>query len=94
MRSIQTRFVRAINKAQSSWADILNLGKPRLYGLETPDSVTIGIRQGAHWKGLRSHPPLACLSVPLATLFERECLAAGLALDACSVRLLEWTELT
>ena len=92
LRSLQSRFVRAINQKQSVLAEFFSLGKARLYALETADSVTIGIRQGAHWKALRSHPPLACLSVPLATLFQRDCLAAGLALEACSVRFLEWPE--
>jgi hypothetical protein len=92
LKSLQARFVRAGNRqARRRWSELV-ADKPLIQVLECSDSVSIGIRHGGDWLSLRVHPPLSRLGIPLPTLIKRDCLAAGLAFDACSLQQLEWPD--
>ncbi len=85
---IQTRFVRSFNAERSHF-----LRRPKLvvYSLDTPDGLTIGIRNTQEWLSLRTHPPLAILGSPLPAMLRRDCQATGLALDDCRIQSLQWS---
>ncbi len=84
---IQTRFVFSFN----DWQDHpFKRSNPIVLSLDTPDGLTIGIRNAAQWQALRTHPPLAILGVGLPAMLRRECRAAGLHLDDCKIHSLPW----
>lgn len=84
---IETRFVASFNVHRSN---PFRSAKPTLHTLETPDGLTVGIRDADAWLGLRTHPPLALLSVDLSAILRRDCHAAGLRFEDCRISPLRW----
>lgn len=86
---IQTRFVHRFN----AWrVNPFHRSKRVIFTLDTPDGLTIGIRNGEQWQALRTHPPLAMLGVDLPAMLRRECRIVGLNLDDCKVHPLRWLD--
>lgn len=87
IKQIQTRFVASFNALR---------GKPfrragqAIYTLAETDGLTIGIRRRDEWLALRTHPSLSQLGTELATMLQRDCAAAGLRLEDCTVHPLTW----
>lgn len=84
---IQTRFVQRLNAERSN---SLSRRKCVVYSLDTPDGLTIGIRNTEEWLALRTHPPLALLGAQLPAMLRRDCRAAGVNLDDCRTQTLRW----
>lgn len=87
LAKIQTRFVQRLNAERRN---LLSRQKFVVYSLDTPDGLTIGIRNTQEWLALRTHPPLALLGTELPVMLRRDCRAAGLSLDDCRMRALQW----
>jgi hypothetical protein len=87
LAKIQTRFVRGFN----SWrSNPFKRSKRVVFSLDTPDGLTIAIRNAEQWLALRTHPPLDLLGADLPAMLRRECRAAGLLLDDCQIQTLPW----
>jgi hypothetical protein len=84
---IQTRFVQRLNAERSN---LLSRQKFVVYSLDTPDGLTIGIRNTQEWLALRTHPPLALLDTQLPVMLRRDCRAVGVSLDDCRLQALHW----
>lgn len=87
LAKIQTRFVCGINDWRSN---PFKRSKPVIFSLDTPDGLTIAIRNADQWQALRTHPPLAMLGTDLSAMLRRECRAAGLLLEDCLIQPLPW----
>ena len=87
LAKIQTRFVQRLNAERSN---LLSRPKCVVYSLDTPDGLTIGIRNTQEWLALRTHPPLALLGSQLPAMLRRDCRAAGVSLDDCRRQTLHW----
>lgn len=85
---IQTRFVYRFNVWRNN---PFRRSKLDIFTLDTPDGLTIGIRNGEQWQALRTHPPLAMLGVDLPAMLRRECRAVGLSLEDCKIHPLRWS---
>lgn len=87
LAKIQTRFVRGFNNWRSN---PFKRSQQVVFSLDTPDGLTIAIRNAEQWLALRTHPPLTLLATDLPAMLRRECRAAGLLLDDCQIQTLPW----
>jgi hypothetical protein len=75
----------------NSWrSNPFKRSKRVVFSLDTPDGLTIAIRNAEQWLALRTHPPLDLLGADLPAMLRRECRAAGLLLDDCQIQTLPW----
>lgn len=83
----------SLGKLESSFVAAFNGRRKRpfqragtdLHALATDDALVIGIRNGTHWRALRSHPPLHLLGGDLPAMLRRECRPLDLSPAACRV---------
>lgn len=87
LAKIQTRFVRGFNNWRSN---PFKRSQRVVFSLDTPDGLTIAIRNAEQWLALRTHPPLKLLGADLPAMLRRECRAAGLLLEDCQIQTLPW----
>jgi hypothetical protein len=87
LAKIQPRFARSFNGWRSN---PFKRAKPVIFSLDTPDGLSIAIRNAEQWQALRTHPPLALLGSDLPAMLRRECRAAGLLLEDCRIEALPW----
>ena len=87
LANIQPRFVRSFNGWRSN---PFKRARPVIFSLDTPDGLTIAIRNAQQWQALRTHPPLALLGSDLPAMLRRECRLAGLLLEDCRIEALPW----
>jgi hypothetical protein len=90
LAKIQTRFVRCLN----DWRrNPFKRSKLFIFSLDTPDGLTIAIRNAEQWQTLRTHPPLAMLATDLPAMLRRECRVAGLLFEDYRIEPLPWVSM-